>query len=80
MKLTTEYLRTMIIEEMRKKFGKPKSTEDAAKETKEVSADELADTVEKKIDYVKALKIEESRLIKRLSQIKKEKQKIVEGI
>lgn len=68
MKLTPRMLKK-IIEEEAAKFGKMTDTEDAADETKETDADELADSVEKHIDFVKALKIEEMRLSKRLKKV-----------
>jgi hypothetical protein len=63
--LTPALLKKIVTEEV-SKFGDMKSTEDVAKETQEVDADEFADTFEKKIDFMKALKIEESRLTKKL--------------
>lgn len=64
-------LKKIILEEM-SKFGDMRSTEDAAKDTEEVDADELADSLEKKIDYHKALKIEEGRLLRRLAHVRKQ--------
>ncbi len=75
MKLTNTLLKRIIEEEV-SKFGKEKPTEDAVKDTEEVDADEFADTLEKDIDYVKALKIEESRLRKRYKKIQQEKRKV----
>lgn len=69
MKLTPKLLKK-IIEEEAAKFGKMEDTEDAAKDATETDADEYADSLEKHIDYVKALKIEEARLTKRLAQIR----------
>lgn len=68
MKLTTQLLKSIIEEEV-SKFGSEESTEDRADDTEEVDADEFADSLEKKIDYAKALKIEETRLRRRLSKI-----------
>ena len=68
-KLTKQLLNTIIKEEMGK-FGKEETTEKRAKETEETDADELADSLEKKIDYVHALKIEEHRLVKRIAKIR----------
>ena len=68
-KLTPMLLKKIVTEEVAK-FGDMKSTEDAAKETEEVDADEFADTLEKKVDFMKALKIEESKLAKRLTSIR----------
>ncbi len=83
MKLTNTLLRK-IIEEEASKFGKERSTEDAAKDAEDVDADGYADTIEKDIDYVKALKIEESRLRRRFKRIQTEKRKaagrIIKGV
>lgn len=79
MKLTSTILRKMVKEEA-SKFGKPEEPEKRAKDTKETDADELADTLEKKIDYVKALKIEERRLSSRLKQIKERLQRLTKSL
>lgn len=73
-KLTSELLRKIIMDEAAK-FGKMSDTEDAANDAEETDADEFADSLENKIDYVKALKIEESRLEKRLAKIRESKNK-----
>lgn len=78
-KLTSSLLRKIIEEEVAK-FGDMVDTEDRAKETEETDADELADSLEKHIDYVKALKIEEARILKRLEKIKETKQKFLKKI
>lgn len=78
-KLTATLLRRLIEEET-SKFGDMEDVEDAAKDTKEVDADEQADALDKHIDYVKALKIEESRLTKRLMRIKETKQRILKKL
>lgn len=68
MKLTNSILRQMVMEQL-KKFGKPKSTEDVSSETEEVDADEYAEKLVKRINFMTALKIEEARLNDRLSKI-----------
>jgi len=78
-KLTPKLLKRIIDEEV-SKFGDMEETEDAAKETDEVGPDEYADALEKHIDYVKALKIEESRLIKRLKTVKEAKVRVLKKI
>lgn len=75
-KLTREMLKRIVNEEA-SKFGDMTTTADAAKETEEVDADEYADSVGKQLDFVKALKIEEARIIKRLAQIRERKNLIV---
>lgn len=79
MKLTPQILKKIIREEAAK-FGKEQSTEEAAKDTKELDADEQADSLEKHIDFVKALKIEESRLQKRLLRIREARQRTLKKI
>lgn len=75
-RLTREMLKRIVVEEA-SKFGDMSSTKDAAKDTEEVEADEYADSVEKQLDFVKALKIEESRLIKRLEKVRESKSALV---
>ena len=82
-KLTTTLLKK-IIEEEAARFGTPEDPEDFAKDVEEFDADELADSVEKHIDFVKALKIEETRVVKRLAKIREAKartlKKIIRGV
>ena len=70
MKLTNKLLKRIIEEEVAK-FGDMESTEDRAKDTEEVDADEIGaeKTAAKHIDFMKALKIEETRLRARLNKI-----------
>lgn len=77
MKLTSRLLRRIIEEEV-SKFGDMEETEKRAKDTEEVEADELGSdkALEKKIDFIKALKIEETRLRKRLAQISETKARL----
>lgn len=77
MKLTSRLLKRIIEEEVAK-FGDMESTEDRAKDTEEVDADELGTekTAEKHIDYMKALKIEETRLRRRLAKIQEVKRRL----
>jgi hypothetical protein len=77
MKLTTKILKKMILDEA-SKFGNMKDVEDVKAE--EVDADKLADALEKHIDYVKALKIEESRLKKRLAKIAETRTRIAKTL
>lgn len=76
MKLTKKMLKRIVMEEAAK-FGDMEDTKDRAKDTEEVDADEYADSVEKHIDFMKALKIEEARLQKRLTKIAETKKTIV---
>ncbi len=78
-KLTPGLLRKIIEEEV-SKFGDMETVEKAAKDTEETDADELADSLEKHIDYVKALKVEEARVVRRLAKIRETKQRILKRI
>lgn len=79
-KLTPALLRRIIEEEVSKNFGDMDATDAKAKETKETDADEYADALEKHIDYVKALKIEETRIVKRLAKIREAKSRVLKKI
>lgn len=70
MKLTSNLLKKIIAEEVAK-FGEMESTEDRASDAVDLAADELGSdkALEKKINYIKALKIEESRLRNRLKKV-----------
>lgn len=72
MKLTPKLLKK-IIEEEAAKFGEMVDTEDAADDAEETGADEFADSLEKHLDYMKALKIEEGRLVTRLAKVREAK-------
>lgn len=78
-KLTPNLLRKIIEEEVAK-FGDMEDVEKVAKDTEETDADEYADALEKHIDYVKALKIEEARTVKRLTKIREAKQRVLKKI
>jgi hypothetical protein len=79
MKLTPSLLKK-IIEEEAAKFGKMTDTEEAADDAEETDADEFADTLDKHIDFVKALKIEEARLTSRLAKIREAKERAAKKI
>lgn len=73
-KLTPALLKRIIEEEVGK-FGDMEDVEKRAKDTEETDADELAGSLDKHIDFMKALKIEESRLVGRLAKVRKNLQK-----
>jgi hypothetical protein len=81
MKLTSDLLKKIIMEEVAK-FGEMESTEDRAKEADEVDADELGSdkSLEKKIDYMKALKIEENRLRRRLDKVVETRKRLARSL
>jgi hypothetical protein len=70
MKISSEYLRKIIAEEIQKLLKQPDV------ETREIEADEYGDTLEKEVDMLKALKIKESRLLDKLSKIQEAKKRI----
>ena len=83
-KLTPNTLKRMIMDEARKlrlevlETGK-EDTEKAAKETDEVDADDLANTIEQDIDWMKALKIHEIRLAKKITSQRKQLRQVQEA-
>jgi len=79
MRLTSRLLKRIIEEEV-SKFGAMDDVESRAKDTEETDADELADALEKKIDYAKALKVEESRLRRRLAKISETRVRVLKSI
>ena len=78
-KLTPNLLRRIIEEEVAK-FGDMEDVDKRANDTDELDADEQADALEKHIDYVKALKVEEGRTIKRLVKIRETKKRVLKRI
>ena len=80
MRLTNRVLRRIIEEEV-SKFGDMETTEKRAKDTEEIDADEYGtDKVkEKQIDFMKALKIEETRLRRRLVKITETRRRLSRG-
>jgi len=60
--LTPELLRS-IIEETASGFGDMEDTEDRAKDSEEIDADEFADSLEQPVDWKKANKLKESNTL-----------------
>lgn len=81
MKLTSSLLKKIIMEEVAK-FGDMEATEDRAKDAEELDADEQGSdkALEKKIDYMKALKIEENRLRRRLEKIVEARRRVASSL
>ena len=78
-KLSPQLLRKMIIEEAQnlKLETLEQGKDDPEKvNAEEVDADALAGSLEKDVDYLKALKIHEERLMKRVRQIREAKKVI----
>lgn len=72
MKLSQTQLRKLVLDEVKALMGKEKDVEDV--KTKEVAADELADTLAAKKDFtvkeVRALKVQEMKLAKQLQEVR----------
>jgi len=79
MRLTNSLLKRIILEEA-SKMKNSRSVEDVHAE--ELDADEFGSDkgLEKKIDYMKALKIEESRLRKRIEKIAETRRRIARSL
>ena len=81
-KLTPNLLRRIVMEERRRVLRENdpivQGIDDPEKvDAEEVDADEYADTLEKDLDHLKALKIQESRLRKQLGRISTAKKILV---
>ena len=79
-KLTPALLRRLVLQEKKKMMEVletgEEDSEKAAAKTEEVPADDLADSIDQDIDWMKALKIKENKLKKRLKRIIEAKKKI----
>jgi len=80
-KITPAILKRMVVEEARKLRTEVLETgqddpEKVAKAAPEVDADDLANTLEQDIDFVKALKIKEARLARRIREVKRVKARL----
>lgn len=81
--LTPDMLRTVILEEMQKIKEEKKlvAVADKAKDTRELDdAGDYADTLEKHIDMLKALKVKESRLKAQLRSLDETRAKLIRKI
>ena len=79
-KLTRSILNKMINEEKLKLLEAleqgAKTPQDAAKKTREVNADKMADTLASDLDHYKAMKIHEEKLVKQLKSIREAKARL----
>ncbi len=80
-KLTPNLLRKIVLEEreriLRESDPIEAGVDDVAKvDAEEKDADEQQDTLAKDIDHMKALKIEEARLVKRFKKIREAKKRL----
>jgi hypothetical protein len=78
--LTPKMLRSLIEAEVKKGFGDMEDVEKREKETEETDADEYADALEKHVDYLKALKVEEKRLTTRLQRVKESRKRVAKAL
>ena len=78
--LTPKMLRSLIEAEVKKGFGDMEDVEKREKDTEEVDADEYADALDKHIDYLKALKVEEKRLSARLKRVKESRARVAKAL
>ena len=80
-KMTPHMIKRMIVQEARRlrkevlETGK-EDIEKAAKDTEEVDARAYADSIEQDIDWMKALKIHERRLARKLREVRVAKRKV----
>ena len=88
-KLSAKALRKLVLEELSKlneagMSGELEDTDKVAKDVEEKDASEYADSLEQNIDFMKALKIQEKRLYKKMLRLqeakKKLRSKILKGI
>jgi len=84
-KLSLKSLRKIILEEMatineQGLSGELEDTEKAAKDVPEKDASEMADTLEQNIDFMKALKIQEKKLVNSLKRIREVRSKLMSNI
>ncbi len=79
-KLTPARLRAMVLQEKRRLFESDpilKGVEEPEKvDAEEVEASEYAGSLEKEIDHLKALKVHERKIVKKLRQIQEAKKRI----
>lgn len=76
-KLTSDYLLKLVLEEKEKY---EKDLKAAAKKTREVDADEFADTLEKEIDHLAVLKIKETMARNELKAIQEQREAVKKRI
>jgi len=78
-RVTPSFLKKIILDEARKlRLETLEQGKDDAEQVKadEVEADEFADTLEKELDFIKALKIKEARLVESLKRVRTAKNKL----
>ena len=78
-KLTPSLLKKIVLEE-KNKIERVLEASKKKTKAKEVDADKLADTLEKKVDYAKALKIREAKIRRQLSKGVKHRKALAKNI
>ena len=78
MKISYKQLRQLVREEMDKLVSTEDRVDDVAQE--DVGPDELADTLAKQMDMLKALKIEEAKLARKLTENKAKQKSLVSKV
>ena len=79
-KITPAFLKRIIMDEARKLQKETLETgvsETEKVDAEETDADEYADSLVKDIDHIKALKIQEKKLIRKIKQIREAKNRLV---
>ena len=81
-KLTPALLKKLVLEEKRKIMETLEQEKEDSQKVKadEVDADELADALEKDIDFIAALKIKESMLKKKYQKVQAAKKRLYKKI
>jgi len=80
-RISRKALRKLVLKELHslqesELSGELQDIEKVAKEVPETDASEMADALEQNIDFMKALKIQEKKLIKSLKKIREVKSKL----
>jgi len=75
-KLNRKSLKRLVLEELSKMTGELEDVEKVAKDVPETDASEYANALEQDIDFMKALKIQERRLVRKLKRIQEARNKL----
>jgi hypothetical protein len=75
-KINSRFLKKLVMEEIAKMTGELEDVEKVAENVPETEASEVASALEQNIDFMKALNIQEARLVKKLNKIQEAKSKI----
>ena len=78
-KLTSEMLEKLVEQVLNEKKNE-KAKKPISVKAKEVDADELADTLEKKVNHMKDLRVKEAKIIEALQKIREAKKAAVKAV